>query len=69
MALTNKVFFDEPKQIETVVDNLQDNQSALQKEDVFRVIPKCALAFSNILGKTFFKAEKNTIGAYDKYKK
>lgn len=58
LALTNKVFFDEPKQIETVVDNLQDNQSALQKEDVFKVIPQCALAFSNILGKTFFKAEK-----------
>ena len=58
LSLLDKVFFDEPKQLESQIEALEDGENFLKKQDVFKNIPKQALAFASITANTFFKPEK-----------
>ncbi|MBR5226551.1 MAG: DEAD/DEAH box helicase, partial [Clostridia bacterium] len=58
LSVLDKVFFDEPKQLEGQIETLEESENFLEKQDVFKVIPKKALAFAGFTANTFFKPEK-----------
>ena len=58
LSILDKVFFDEPKQLESQLESFDSAENYVEKQDVFKQIPKKSLAFAGISANTFFKPEK-----------
>ena len=57
LSYVDKVFIDEPAQIESALETFDHAENFLPQSDVFADLPKSAIAFANIVKDTFFKAD------------
>ncbi|MBR2052714.1 MAG: hypothetical protein IJ959_01010, partial [Clostridia bacterium] len=57
LSYVDKVFIDEPAQIETALETFDYAENFVLKSDVFADMPRSAIAFANIAKQTFFKPD------------